>query len=104
MRDALDKVLAHEVPRPTRILGTSRIDPYLDSIVMKAISLEPGDRHPSAAAFADELEAWQAGKRDAPPPPPSAKDDEPDALLILVALIGLGILGFLGLLAYALLR
>ncbi|HBP21090.1 MAG TPA: hypothetical protein DEA08_25300 [Planctomycetes bacterium] len=104
MRDALDKVLAHEVPRPIHVLGTSRIDPYLDSIVMKAIALDPGERHPSAAAFADELEAWRGGKRDAPPPPPAAKDEEPDALLILVALIGLGILGFLGLLAYALLR
>src|SRR6185503_4958909 len=36
----------------------------LEEMAMKALSKEPEERHPTAAAFADELQAWLDGSRD----------------------------------------
>lgn len=52
----MDKIARGEVPLPsTRRRGVS---PELERIIMKALALDPADRHPTAWALAEELEAF----------------------------------------------
>jgi serine/threonine-protein kinase len=44
------------------------IDPVLDAIVRTAMEKQPADRYDSAAALADDLELWAAGKSPKVPP------------------------------------
>jgi serine/threonine protein kinase len=51
--EALTKVLACEVPRPSSL--NPQIPSGLDAIVTRALARDPSRRHPSADAFAEEL-------------------------------------------------
>ncbi len=50
----LNKVMMGEVPSPREACPT--IDGRLEAIIHKALSFHPADRHPTAAALADDLE------------------------------------------------
>jgi predicted Ser/Thr protein kinase len=109
MRDALERVLAHDITSPREILGPSQVDPTLNAVCMRAIEREPARRFASAADFAASLEAWLEGKvaHVVPPAPVPGDDDDDDegaGMLVLFALIGVGLLAFAGLAAFALLR
>jgi serine/threonine protein kinase len=49
--------------------ASGRGDPALDAIVMRALSADPRRRQPTAAALADELEAWLAARGVGPTGP-----------------------------------
>lgn len=61
LSDVLERVRRGVFPSP-RGLNRS-IDQALESICLKAMALRPEDRHESALALADELEAWLADLR-----------------------------------------
>ncbi|MGE0712607.1 MAG: protein kinase [Planctomycetota bacterium] len=110
MRDALDRILEHDIKGPRALLGAARVDEALDAICLKAIERQPEDRYQTAGAFADALEGWLRGERTAPQlasaaaPSGAAPPEEEGGALVLFALIGVGLLAFAGLAAFALLR
>lgn len=57
----LGKVLTADVPRPSSLDPTSTIAPELESVIMKALSRETGDRYPSMRAFSAAIEAIADG-------------------------------------------
>ncbi len=65
LRQALKRVLENDIVSPAELDPT--IDPALDAICRRALAGDPADRPPSAAAFADELDAWLAGDRTVRP-------------------------------------
>lgn len=98
----------------TPIKPARQVDPTIDegmnSICMRALAREPDLRHATAAAFADELEAWLGGDRTVKPLPPEyVPEEDPDldeggsgvAFLVIMAL-GVMILG--GVIAYVLIN
>ncbi len=52
--------LVHDEPRPPRKLN-DRIPRDLETICLKCLGKEPGQRYASAAALADDLERWLDG-------------------------------------------
>jgi serine/threonine protein kinase len=63
LNEVLDRVLEGDLVAPREIDST--IDPELEAICLKAMSVAPADRHGSAMDFARALDAW--GRRAAPP-------------------------------------
>ncbi|HEY2156376.1 MAG TPA: protein kinase [Isosphaeraceae bacterium] len=61
MRTVLDRVRLGIFPAPRRFRRT--VDPALEAICVKAMALDPGDRHASALDLADALETWLADVR-----------------------------------------
>src|SRR5262249_36630538 len=59
--DVLNRVRRGIFPAPRRLRKT--IDPALEAICLKAMSLKPEDRHDSPIAMAEEIEAWLADVR-----------------------------------------
>ena len=59
--DVLGRVTRGIFPAPRRLLRS--IDPQLEAICLKAMALDPRDRHTTALDLADELEAWLAEVR-----------------------------------------
>jgi serine/threonine-protein kinase len=59
--EVLSRVRKGEFPGPRAI--QSRIPRPLESICLKAMSMRPGDRFPSAIELATEVERWLAGER-----------------------------------------
>ena len=61
LEDVLERVRRGIFPAPRRLRRS--IDPTLESICLKAMSLRPEDRHASPLALAEEIEAWLADVR-----------------------------------------
>ncbi len=61
LEDVLDRVRRGIFPAPRRLRRS--IDPTLEAICLKAMSLRPEDRHDSPLALAEEIEAWLADVR-----------------------------------------
>ena len=61
LASVLDRVRRGIFPAPRRVRRS--VDPTLEATCLKAMSLGPGDRHPSALELANDLEAWQADVR-----------------------------------------
>lgn len=59
--DVLERVRRGIFPAPRRLRRT--IDPALEAICLKAMALDPSQRHPSPTAIAEEIEAWLADVR-----------------------------------------
>ncbi len=57
----LGRVTRGIFPAPRRMRRT--IDPTLEAICLKAMALDPGDRHATALELAGELESWLAAVR-----------------------------------------
>ncbi len=57
----LDRVRRGIFPAPRRLRRS--VDPTLEAICLKAMALDPRDRHASALDLANDLEAWQADVR-----------------------------------------
>ncbi len=78
LRQALKRVLANEIVPPAKLDPT--IDASLDAICRRALAGDPNLRQPTAAALADELEAWLGGDRTVIPAagPSTEKLAEPD--------------------------
>lgn len=57
--DTLRRVQEGALVRPRALV--SRIDRDLETICLKCLEVDPGRRYPSAAAVAEDLEAWRAG-------------------------------------------
>jgi len=55
---ALRRARAGEFPRPRE--AAPWLDPALEAVCLKAMSLRPADRYPSPRALADDLERWRA--------------------------------------------
>ncbi|MCO5168660.1 MAG: serine/threonine-protein kinase [Planctomycetes bacterium] len=77
--EVLRNAVAGRVDAPRQLDPT--IDPALERACLRALALEPGDRHPDAGALAEELEAWLRAQ-DPPAPvrlsrPPSAPSPFP---------------------------
>jgi serine/threonine protein kinase len=53
-------ILKHEVPAPTQV--NPALDPDLEPLLLRALVRDPDGRYPTAAAFADALEAWIAAR------------------------------------------
>lgn len=74
---------AHEPPTaPSELLGAG--PGVYDGVVLRALSKQPDDRHPTAEAFADDLDAARRGAHDHTPtvaltPPPPLGDVPDDA-------------------------
>ena len=79
--------IALESPPALRTIN-DQIDPQLESIVLKSLEKQPGDRWDSMLAFAEALEAWQ---------PKSTPSKEPPAIWRRWPLIAAGLLGIIGL-------
>ncbi len=63
--DVARAVSSDTTERPSQVAGkatTGRIDGELDTIVLKALALEPERRYPSAAAFAEDLQRYREGR------------------------------------------
>jgi serine/threonine protein kinase len=58
-------------PSPPSVLNPGA-DPALESICLRAMAKDPGDRFASMDAFAEALQGWLDGERDAGPAPPSS--------------------------------
>ena len=61
MPDVLGRVSRGIFPAPRRMRRS--IDPSLEAICMKAMALDPRDRHATALDLANELETWLADVR-----------------------------------------
>jgi len=61
LANVLDRVRRGLFPAPRRVRRS--VDPALESICMKAMALDPGDRHATALELAAEIEAWLADVR-----------------------------------------
>jgi len=61
LEDVLGRVRRGVFPAPRRLRRA--IDPALETICLKAMSLRPEDRHGSPLALAEEIEAWLADVR-----------------------------------------
>jgi len=59
--DVLKRVIHGIFPAPRRLRKS--IDPALEAICLKAMSLRPEDRHATPLAMAEEIEAWLADLR-----------------------------------------
>lgn len=57
----LDRVRRGIFPAPGKL--KRNVDPALESICLRAMALDPGDRYASALDLANELEAWQTDVR-----------------------------------------
>jgi WD40 repeat protein len=55
VREVLAKVRAGAIPRPSAV---ARVPRELEAVVRMAMALRPEDRHPSAVALRDDVEAW----------------------------------------------
>lgn len=66
-RDMLNRLALHDPPAPRSIDPALPLE--LDTIIRKAIAKSPSDRYGSAAAFADDLQAWLDDKPIAAKPP-----------------------------------
>ncbi len=58
--EKLKRVMDEEVDPPSRYQAA--IDTDLETITLKCLEKDPGDRYPSALAFAEDLERWLAGQ------------------------------------------
>ncbi len=57
----LVRLVTEPPPPPSRVVaeaGRPPVDPVLERICLKALSADPGHRHPTARALADDLNAW----------------------------------------------
>ncbi|SIO59326.1 WD40 repeat [Singulisphaera sp. GP187] len=61
LASVLDRVRRGIFPAPRRVLRS--VDPTLEAVCLKAMALDPAERHASALDLANELEAWQADVR-----------------------------------------
>ncbi|MFO0957162.1 MAG: serine/threonine-protein kinase [Isosphaeraceae bacterium] len=61
MLEVLEQARKGEFPAPRSIAPS--IDPALESIALKAMAREPGDRYPSCRALAEEVDRWLADER-----------------------------------------
>ncbi len=61
LEDVLGRVIRGIFPAPRRLRRS--IDPLLEAICLKAMALEPRERHASALDLASELETWLADVR-----------------------------------------
>jgi hypothetical protein len=61
MRDVLGRVRRGIFPAPRRLRRS--VDSALEAICLKAMSLDPRDRHATALYLANELETWLADVR-----------------------------------------
>jgi WD40 repeat protein/serine/threonine protein kinase len=61
LEDVLDRVRRGIFPNPHRLRRS--VDPTLESICLRAMSLRPEDRHSSPLSLAEEIEAWLADVR-----------------------------------------
>jgi eukaryotic-like serine/threonine-protein kinase len=59
--DVLERARRGYFPEPRRLRRT--VDPALNAICLKAMALEPGNRHASPLELAGEIEAWLADLR-----------------------------------------
>jgi serine/threonine protein kinase/tetratricopeptide (TPR) repeat protein len=66
--EVLRRVRRGEFPSPRMV--NAEVPPALDAICLKAMSLNPGDRYPSARALADDIEHWLADEPVAAWPEP----------------------------------
>lgn len=66
-RDMLNSLALHDPPSPRSVDPALPIE--LDTIIRKAIAKSPSDRYDSAAAFANDLQAWLDDKPIAAKPP-----------------------------------
>ncbi len=66
-REMLNDLALHDPPSPRSIDPALPVE--LDTIVRKSIAKSPSDRYASAAAFADDLQAWLDDKPIAAKPP-----------------------------------
>lgn len=108
MRQALLQVL------DTPIIPARQVDPTIDetlhSICMRALARDPEFRHETAAAFADELEAWLGGDRTVRPLPPEyVPEEDPDldegrSGVAFLAILAFGVMVIGGVIAYVLLN
>jgi eukaryotic-like serine/threonine-protein kinase len=97
LREALRRVYECKVAPPRSLDGS--IDPAIDALCRRALARDPAHRPQTAAALADELDAWLAGDRTVREPPPQV-DAPPEATpgevaplpTWLVLLIGLALL------------
>jgi len=64
-------IISEEPPSPLsrRWRGTRRLDPDLETIVMKALEKEPNRRYQSASAFSEDLERYLGGQAILAHPP-----------------------------------
>lgn len=61
LESVLERVRRGIFPAPRRVLRS--VDPTLEAVCLKAMALDPAQRHASALDLANELEAWQADVR-----------------------------------------
>jgi serine/threonine protein kinase len=61
LSEILDRVRRGIFPAPRTLVRT--VDPALETICLKAMALKPRDRHASALALGEEIEAWLADVR-----------------------------------------
>ncbi|MBI4614728.1 MAG: serine/threonine protein kinase [Planctomycetes bacterium] len=63
LREILVRVMEGRFDPPSRRAPERRVSPDLERTCLRAMAIHPGHRHPSAGAFAEELEAWLARGR-----------------------------------------
>jgi WD40 repeat protein/serine/threonine protein kinase len=61
LTEILERVRRGIFPAPRTIVRS--IDPALEAVCLKAMALKPQERHPSALALGEEIEAWLADVR-----------------------------------------
>src|SRR5205807_6478369 len=54
--DAVARAIRGDIPPPRSV--SKEVPRALEAVCLKALSLRPGDRYPSAAALRDDVERW----------------------------------------------
>ncbi|QDU96153.1 protein kinase domain-containing protein [Lignipirellula cremea] len=94
----LDKIRFDEIPAASQ--GRPEIPPELDTICRRCLQKEPGDRYPTAAAMADDLERYLQGQ----PVEPVPQQKRPRRRSPWIARLSLVLLLFAGTAGYYLFR
>ncbi len=82
----LKQIVTDPPPRPRQLAPT--VSPALEAVCLRALAKDPAARHPSAAAFARELDAALGGT---PSPPPRGR-----ASLLAASAVALAVGGVIG--------